>query len=98
MSGSSDGHSMQLWPYGHAAGQDQRHFPLGASSAIPAAGYFADAAGLSSEQEIKDAIAGLSDEQEIEDALVKLLGELWLARGYMRWRMRIRGNALRPQR
>lgn len=65
MTVSNDGHSMQLWPYSHAAGQDQRYFPLGSSSATPAAGYFADAAGLSSEEEIRDAISGLSGEQEI---------------------------------
>jgi hypothetical protein len=90
MSGSNDGQSMQLWPYGHAAGQDRKHFPLGTSPARPAAGYFADAAGRSSEQEIRDAIAGLSDEQEIEGALVKLLRSRWLARDYMRWRMRMK--------
>jgi hypothetical protein len=33
MSGSNDGHSMQLWPYGQAAGQDQKYFPLGTSKA-----------------------------------------------------------------
>jgi hypothetical protein len=33
MSGPNDGHSMQLWPYGQAAGQDRRYFPLGASPA-----------------------------------------------------------------
>jgi hypothetical protein len=35
MSGSNDGHSMQLWPYGRAAGQDQKYFPLGTSNATP---------------------------------------------------------------
>jgi hypothetical protein len=35
MSGSNDGHSMQLWPYGHAAGQDQQYFPLGTCPAKP---------------------------------------------------------------
>jgi hypothetical protein len=29
----NDGHSMQLWPYGQAAGQNQKYFPLGTSKA-----------------------------------------------------------------
>ena len=33
MSGSNDGHSMQLWPYGQAAGQDRKYFPLGTCTA-----------------------------------------------------------------
>ena len=85
MSRSNDGHSMPLWPSGKAAGQDRMHFPLGSSAA--AAGYFADAAGLSSEQVIREAIAGLSSEQEIEDTLDRLLRSRSLALGYMRWRM-----------
>lgn len=36
MSGSNDGHSMQLWPCAQAAGQDQKYFPLGTSKAPPA--------------------------------------------------------------
>jgi hypothetical protein len=79
---------MQVYvPFARPANQDRKHFPLGTSTARPAAGYFADAAGLSSEQEIRDAIAGLSSEQEIEDALVKLLRYHSLARDYMRWRL-----------
>jgi hypothetical protein len=35
MSGSNDGHSMQLWPSPQAAGQDQKYFPLGTSKAVP---------------------------------------------------------------
>lgn len=90
MSGSNDGQSMQLWPYGRVAGQDRKHFELGTSPAIPAAGYFADAAGLTNEQVIRDAVAGLSSEQEIEETLVKLLRDYRLAHGYMRWRMRMK--------
>ena len=63
----------QFQPFARPANQDRRHFALGTSTARPAAGYFADAAGLSSEQ-------------EIENALVKLLGYS-LAYDYMRWRM-----------
>jgi|tagenome__1003787_1003787.scaffolds.fasta_scaffold16953814_1 hypothetical protein len=33
MSGSNDGHSMQLWPYAQAAGQDRQYFPLGTCKA-----------------------------------------------------------------
>jgi hypothetical protein len=76
----------QFQPFARPANQDRRHFALGTSTARPAAGYFADAAGLSSEQVIRDAVAGLSSEQEIENALVKLLGYS-LAYDYMRWRM-----------
>jgi hypothetical protein len=74
-------------PFARPANQDRKHFPLGTSTAKPAPGYFADAAGLSDEQEIKDAVAGLASEQEIEYALVKLLRCYRLARGYMQWRM-----------
>jgi hypothetical protein len=77
-------------PFALPANRDRKHFPLGTSPAVPAAGYFADAAGLANEQVIKDAVAGLSSEQEIEEALVKLLRDYDLARGYMRWRMRIK--------
>lgn len=90
MARGNDGASSQNWPYPRVAGQDKSHFPLGSSPAIPAAGYFADAAGLANEQVIKDAVAGLSSEQEIEEALIKLLRDYDLARGYMHWRMRIK--------
>jgi hypothetical protein len=76
-------------PFSRPANQDRKHFPLGTSTAKPAAGYFADAAGLSSEQVIRDAIVGLSSEQETEEALVELLRSHLLARDYMRWRMGI---------
>jgi hypothetical protein len=33
MSGPNDGHSMQLWPYSQATGQDQKYFPLGTCTA-----------------------------------------------------------------
>jgi hypothetical protein len=75
-------------PFSRPANQDRKHFPLGTSTAKPAAGYFADAAGLSSEQEIKDAIAGLSSEQEIDAVLIKLLRSYELVHDYKRWRMR----------
>jgi hypothetical protein len=35
MSDPNDGHSMQLWPYGQAAGQDRKCFPLGTCPAKP---------------------------------------------------------------
>lgn len=76
-------------PFSRPANQDRKYFKLGTSTAKPAAGYFADAAGLSSEQDIRDAIADLPSEQDIEDALVGLLGSRQLARDYMWWRMRI---------
>ena len=75
-------------PYPRAANQDRTHFDLGASTARPAAGYFAAVAGLSSEQQIADAIAELTDTQEIENTLVELLGSWRIARDYMKWRMK----------
>jgi hypothetical protein len=97
MSGGNDGSSMQNWPYPRVAGQDKAHFRLGTSPAKPAAGYFAGVLGISSEQEIVDAIAGLSNEAEIEDALFKFFRQdRKLARDYMRWRMGIKKYALRP--
>jgi hypothetical protein len=77
-------------PFARPANQDKKHSPLGTSAAKPAAGYFADAAGLSSEQVIRDAISGLSNEQEIEEALFNLLRCRSLACDYMRWRMGIK--------
>ena len=77
-------------PFSRPANQDRKHFELGTSTAKPAAGYFADAVGLSGEQVIRDAIAGLSGEKEIEDALFKLFRHRPLARDYMRWRMGIK--------
>jgi len=74
-------------PFSRPANQDRKHFSLGESPAKPANGYFADAAGLPSENVIRDAVAGLSTSEEIEAALIKLLIYRRLAHGYMRWRM-----------
>ena len=90
MSGGNDGSSMQNWPYPRVAGQDKAHFPLGTSPAKPAAGYFADVAGLTNEQVIRDKIAGLSSEQEIEDVLFKLFWDRAQARSFMWWRLKMR--------
>jgi hypothetical protein len=87
----NEGSRMQVSnPFSRPANQDRKHFPLGTSTAVPAAGYFADVAGLSNEQVIRDAIAGLSSEQEIEATLVNLLGYHSLAHDYMRWRLRMK--------
>jgi hypothetical protein len=88
MARGNDGVMTGTLPYPRAANQDRTHFNLGASTARPAAGYFAAAAGLSSEQQIVDAIAELTDTQEIENTLAELLGSWRLARGYMKWRMK----------
>jgi hypothetical protein len=90
MSGGNDGHSMQSGFYGRLAGQDRMHFSLGTSRAVPAPGYFADAAGLANEQVIRDAIAGLSDRQKIEDALTARLYSRQQARDFMWWRLKMR--------
>jgi hypothetical protein len=95
MARGNDGIMTGSLPYPRQANQDKVHFRLGRSPAKPAKGYFADAAGLSSEQQIVEAIAGLTTPQEIEDALENLLGSP-LARNYMKWRMkddpRMKGN------
>jgi hypothetical protein len=77
-------------PFSRPANQDRKHFELGTSEAVPASGYFATAADLPDEQVIRDALAGLSDEQEIEETRIGLLQDCNLARGFMRWRMRIK--------
>ena len=74
-------------PFSRPTNQDRKYFPLGTSTATPAAGYFASAAGLASEQLIFDAIAELSNEQEVRDVLVGLLGSHALARDFIKWRM-----------
>jgi hypothetical protein len=82
---------MQVYePFARPANQDKKHFELGTSTARPAAGYFAGVADLPSEQVFRDAVAGLSSEQEMEDALFKLLPSRFFAREYMRWRMGIK--------
>jgi hypothetical protein len=53
MSGSNDGHSMQLWPYGQAAGQDKTYFPLGTCKAKPDA----TEAILAENERLRDALS-----------------------------------------
>jgi hypothetical protein len=88
MARGNDGVMTGSLPYPRQANQDRRHFNLGASTARPAAGYFAAVAGLSSEQQIMDAIVGLTDRQEIENTLVDLLGSQNMAHDFMKWRMK----------
>ncbi len=88
MARGNDGVMTGTLPYPRAANQDRTHFDLGASTARPAVGYFAAAAGLSSEQQIVDVIAGLEDKQEIENTLAKLLRSRRMARDYIKWRMK----------
>lgn len=88
---SQRGQKMLVYnPFSRPANQDKKHFPLGECQARPAAGYFADVAGLDSEQIITDTIAGLSSEREIQDTLVWLLKDRWMAFEYMRWRLRMK--------
>jgi hypothetical protein len=91
----NDGYSTQNWPWPRQANQDKIHFRLGSSPAIPAAGYFADVLGLANEQVILDKIAGLSTEQEIEDALFKLFWDRGQAQSFMWWRLRMKNYAPR---
>jgi hypothetical protein len=80
---------MQIYqPFARPANQDRTHFDLGTSTARPTKNYFADVAGLSSEQQIVDAIAGLTDDQEIIDTLVTLLGSRRMALDFLKWRMK----------
>ena len=89
----NDGIGTGMMPYPRVANQDRTHFDLGASRAMPGQGYFAAAAGLSSEQEIVDAIAELTDRQEIENTLVTLFGgRRQMALDYMKWRMKAPGQ------
>jgi hypothetical protein len=69
---ANDGIPYQNWPYPRQANQDRAYFPLGTSTARPAVGYWAARAGLSNDQQIKDAIAGLTDPQEIKATLIEL--------------------------
>jgi hypothetical protein len=95
----NEGFQMLIYqPFARPANQDKKHFELGASTAKPAAGYFADVLGLSSEQPIKDAVAGLSSAKEIEDVLFNLFQDRWQARDYMKWRMGITQYAPRTKR
>jgi hypothetical protein len=86
MSGSNDGHSMQLWPYGQAAGQDQKYFPLGTSKALPAREY----RGLTA--------PGSTDEEKLENGLTMLLGSREAAQAYMRQRQASKGNKVNAPR
>jgi hypothetical protein len=88
MARGNDGVMTGTLPYPRAANQDRTRFDLGDSTARPRDGYFADVAGLSSEQEIVNAVAGLTDRQEIEKILVDKLGSQQMACQYMKWRMK----------
>jgi hypothetical protein len=82
MSGSNDGHSMQLWPYGQAAGQDQKYFPLGTSKAP-----------LAREMTVRGLTApGSTDEEKLENGLTMLLGSREAAQAYMRQRRASKGT------
>jgi hypothetical protein len=95
MASKNDGLGMGPEFWTPLPGQDRKHFPLGTSKAIPASGYFADVAGLASEQLIKDKIAGLSSEQEVEDVLFKLFWDRSQARSFMYWRLKMKKYAPR---
>ena len=69
-------------PYHRVANQDRAHFPLGMSTARPAAGYWAARAGLSNDYQVEEVIAGLSDPHEIRAKLIELAGYNF-ARDYM---------------
>ena len=67
MSGSNDGHSMQLWPYGQAAGQDQRYFPLGTSKAKSGL----EAAIRNENERFRNALAELLGSQQAADSYIR---------------------------